>query len=252
MKEWFLYWKFRLGNSLRRWLAGLGLRGECVWPGAPTDLFRAHESVYAFAATLFEGGTVLDAGCGTGYGSALLAETKADAVLGVDVDPRSIAYARRHYERSNLRFAVADCQELTLDDDSLDFVVSSNVLEHLHDPGSFLRSMAAALRDGAKMLLVMPPIIDESSLRANEEIPYHVSNLYVEDWVRLFCGAGFDVRVFRHLYGPGVERLDFASPLPSAARPEDFRFVEGTARDLYERPSLGGVYLLSRREEDRP
>jgi SAM-dependent methyltransferase len=245
------FWRFRLSNSLRRLRAGLGLRGECVWPGAPTDLFRAHESVYAFAATWCAGGAVLDAGCGTGYGSALLAQA-AGSVLGVDVDPRSIAYARRNYRGPRLRFAVADLQELAPEPDSLDLVVSSNVLEHLRDPGRFLANVTPALRERARMLLVTPPIIDEGSFAANEAIRYHVSNLYVEDWVGLFSGAGFDVRVFRHLHGPGIERLDFTSPLPSAARPEDFRFVEGTARDLYERPSLGGVYLLSRREEDRP
>lgn len=240
------YWRHRLGNSLRRCLSGLGFRGECVWPGAKTDLFVAHLSIYEFAASRIDGGAVLDAGCGTGYGSARLAAVTGARVLGVDVDPRSIRYARAHFSGPGVRFAVQDLQELDMEPETLDFVVSSNVPEHLEDPERFLRALRSVLKPDGRILLVMPAITDEHSLAENEKIPYHVSNLTVREWVALFESLDFGVRVFRHVYPPGLEKLDFASPLPSTKSPGDFEFVEAEVDDLYGQPTLGGVYLLSK------
>jgi protein-L-isoaspartate O-methyltransferase len=48
--------------------------GERVIPGeVDIDLLNEHMARYTFAARLARGKRVLDAGCGTGYGSAELA-----------------------------------------------------------------------------------------------------------------------------------------------------------------------------------
>ena len=59
----------------------------------------AHVSRYEFARALIRpGDRVLDASCGLGYGSALLAGgTLAEFVLGVDVDESAMHYATEHY-----------------------------------------------------------------------------------------------------------------------------------------------------------
>ena len=56
--------------------------GERVVPGqVDADLWNEHLARYAFAAPLAPGKRVLDAGCGSGYGSAELART-ARTVVG--------------------------------------------------------------------------------------------------------------------------------------------------------------------------
>jgi methylase of polypeptide subunit release factors len=54
--------------------------------------------------------TVLDLGCGTGF-LALIASRFADRVIGVDIDPRAVACARRNAAMNgvaNVRFVVGD------------------------------------------------------------------------------------------------------------------------------------------------
>src|SRR3954468_24242667 len=83
--------------------------GERVIPGeVDADLLNEHMARYAFAARLSRRKQVLDAGCGAGYGSAELARAASD-VLGVDVSPDAVAFARERYQAPNLKFEVADC-----------------------------------------------------------------------------------------------------------------------------------------------
>ncbi len=104
----------RLLNGLRKVAAGLRPFNESVWPGVENDLLVAHRSIYRFFAGFVAGRDVLDAGCGTGYGSAVLADAGARSVLGVDVDRLSVAYAQRRFRRANLTFRRADCEQLEL------------------------------------------------------------------------------------------------------------------------------------------
>ena len=90
----------------------LAFTGERVVPAqTPPFLVLEHLVRYRFAARSAAGCTVLDVGCGTGYGASLLA-AKARLVVGVDNAPEAIQYAQANYPDGNLRFAVADCRNL--------------------------------------------------------------------------------------------------------------------------------------------
>src|SRR5688572_26991292 len=60
--------------------------------GEMTD--AEHLARYAWAAQLTKGRRVLDAGCGLGYGSALLAGAGAGSVTGMDIAPAVVEVAR--------------------------------------------------------------------------------------------------------------------------------------------------------------
>ena len=67
-----------------------------------------------FAREFAAGKRVLDAACGEGYGSALLA-AQARSVLGVDIADAAVAHARQRYAGlANLRFEQGDCTALAL------------------------------------------------------------------------------------------------------------------------------------------
>jgi 2-polyprenyl-3-methyl-5-hydroxy-6-metoxy-1,4-benzoquinol methylase len=101
----------RIVNGIRKAAAGLRPFNESVWPGVRNDLFVAHESIYHFAASFARGKRVLDAGCGTGYGSSVLGDV-AVSVIGVDIDARSVGYARRHFKRPGVSFEVMDLENI--------------------------------------------------------------------------------------------------------------------------------------------
>jgi 2-polyprenyl-3-methyl-5-hydroxy-6-metoxy-1,4-benzoquinol methylase len=69
----------------------LAFTGERVVPGkTPPFLVLEHLVRYRFAAPFSDGLRVLDVGCGTGYGTDMLAST-ASLTIGVDSDPEAIS-----------------------------------------------------------------------------------------------------------------------------------------------------------------
>jgi SAM-dependent methyltransferase len=114
-----------------------------------------HLARYRWAGALVEGKRVLDAGCGTGYGSELLAREGAGEVVGVDVDADVIDAASRS-DSHDATFAVADLRELPADLGEFDVVVCFEVLEHIGEPEVALDSLASVLRPGGLLVVSSP------------------------------------------------------------------------------------------------
>ncbi len=90
----------------------LAFTGERFTPECVREIWYEHMHRYAYAAPFARGKRVLDAGCGEGYGSALLAQAGAE-VLGIDIDAASVAHARSRYTGvAQLRFQQADVTAL--------------------------------------------------------------------------------------------------------------------------------------------
>ena len=123
----------------------LEFTGERFTPECVREIAYEHWHRYAWASRLVTGMQVLDAACGEGYGTRLLART-AGSVVGVDIDPGAIEHARRRYAGPATRFECADCTRLPLDDDSVDAVVSFETLEHLEAQDRLLAEFRRVLR----------------------------------------------------------------------------------------------------------
>src|SRR5229473_2363704 len=88
--------------------------------------FSRHLVAYRFAQERVRGKRVLDAGCGDGYGTELLAQSAARAV-GVDRNAETIAIASRRYQRANLLYRVCDLPGLSALGERFDVVCSFQV-----------------------------------------------------------------------------------------------------------------------------
>src|SRR4051794_39585785 len=95
-------------------------------------LAAEHLARYTWAGALADGKRVLDAGCGTGYGSELLARAGAAEVIGVDLDADTVTAAEQAVPAAT--FATADIRELPAELGDFDLIVCFEVLEHLDDP----------------------------------------------------------------------------------------------------------------------
>lgn len=140
-------------------------------PGGGDPLFAVdmarHLAAYRYAAGLAGGRTVLDAGCGEGYGARLLADVAA-SVLGIDrAEP--IAAARARHRRENLAYEVADLAALETLGRRFDLVVSFQVIEHVEDPLGYLRALAAATAPGGTLVVTTP-----NRPMSVGENPYHL------------------------------------------------------------------------------
>ncbi len=122
-------------------------------------IYLMHVATYRFAEPYLAGAKVLDLGCGTGYGTAMLAG-KCEAICGVDISDEAIAYARSRYNKPGLDYATIDKIErgsrLRFDDASFDAVISFQVIEHVADVPSYLAEIARLLKPGGVFICATP------------------------------------------------------------------------------------------------
>ncbi len=99
--------------------------------------------------------TIVDVGCSTGYLLEDLAQGYPTATLfGLDLVESGLVKAHRAVPSA--RLVRADACELPFADQSVEAIVSANLLEHVPDDEQALREMARILRPGARALIVVP------------------------------------------------------------------------------------------------
>ncbi len=106
----------------------------------------------------FPGSRVLEAGCGTGAQTVILAghSPQADFTC-IDVSRRSLAVAARQVRRSgcaNVTFRHADIFSLPFQPSSFDHVFVCFVLEHVSDPAGALAALRTVLRPGGSITVI--------------------------------------------------------------------------------------------------
>lgn len=167
----------------------LEFTGERFTPECVREIWYEHWHRYAFALPLVRGKRVLDAACGEGYGSNLLASAAAQ-VIGVDISPEAVTHARvRYSDKSNLSFCVGDAAALDFPDRSFDVVVSFETLEHLAAQQELIAGFARVLTDDGVLLISSPDKANYSDV-AGFRNEFHVRELYREELLELL-GAQF-------------------------------------------------------------
>jgi SAM-dependent methyltransferase len=184
----------------------LEFTGERFTPECVREIWYEHWHRYAFARALARGRRVLDAACGEGFGSALLAAT-ATSVCGVDIAPAAVAHARARYGGlKGLAFREGDCTRLDdLPDASFDLIVSFETLEHVQEQERMLDGFARLLAPDGVLLISTPDkhLYTDVTGVSNE---YHVRELYRPEFEALI-DARFPQR---RLFG---QKLMFASAI---------------------------------------
>ena len=144
-----------------------------------------HVSRYVLAASKIRpGDTVLDAACGLGYGTAVLASCSPGArFIGVDLDESCIDYAKSNFAvlDPTISYQACDVTKLSfLADNSIDVVVSFETIEHLPDYDAFLAEVKRVLKPDGRLIGSVPNLwCDETGKDPN---PHH---FHVFDWNKL-------------------------------------------------------------------
>lgn len=115
-----------------------------------------HTATYHFAERFTADRRVLDYGCGSGYGSAMIAE-RARSVMGVDVSDEAVEYARVRHTKPNLDYrTISPGEALPFEAGSFDTVLSFQVIEHVSDPDAYLREVVRVLEPGGTLVMATP------------------------------------------------------------------------------------------------
>ncbi len=159
-------------------------------------LLIQHRQRYQFALRyLRESDVAIDCACGSGYGAFLLAG-KARRVVGVDISPLAIEYARARYSKPNLEFLVGRGEALPLPPGSAEIFCSFETLEHLERVEDFLAEAARTLKPGGRFLFSTPNRVAfgiESG--AKPDNPHHRSEWSLLELDRILQ-AGFPRREY--------------------------------------------------------
>jgi SAM-dependent methyltransferase len=114
-----------------------------------------HLARYWWAARLVSAKRVLDAGCGTGYGSNILAEAGAAEVVGLDIDS-AVLEAARESAHQPVSLEVGDVRKLPFPDASFDMAVCFEVIEHVDEPETVLDELRRVLRADGILAISSP------------------------------------------------------------------------------------------------
>lgn len=109
--------------------------------------------------TLFGSGSlVLEAGCGVGAQTRIIASKNPDASFtSIDVSQDSLTQAQKLIESldiSNVTFQQADIYRLSFQDGTFDSIIVCFVLEHLHNPTEALSELKRGLKKGGTLVVI--------------------------------------------------------------------------------------------------
>jgi len=181
-----------------------------------------HRGRYLWASQLVSGATVLDAGCGTGYGTQTLAMSGARRVVGVDISEEAIAYSRREFSDEDCEFVLGDLEQLPFEEDSFDVVVCFEVIEHVEHRSAVIAELRRVLRPSGILVLSSPNrgVYPEGN-------PYHIHEYTPEELLAALKGHFGNVRLHRQSSWLASAVLEDSE---SAARGADARFPISTVK----------------------
>lgn len=150
----------------------------------PSDNFVFQRSLlaYHYAAQLIDGGDVLEIGTGAGYGVDIIAP-RADRFVTMDKQPPTIDSMP-----ANCEVIRAVAPRLPFDDNSFDWVVTFQVVEHIKKDSEFIAEIARVLRPTGSLIISTPNA--PMSLTRN---PWHVREYTPEQFATLLSREFADV-----------------------------------------------------------
>ena len=101
---------------------------------------------------------VLDIGCSIGI-IAYRVSDKAQKVVGIDISKQFIQIARENHNKENITYIVGDATKFEFEE-IFDYVILSNVLEHIKNRINFLNQM----KKFGNIFLIRVPLINRSWL----------------------------------------------------------------------------------------
>jgi len=158
-----------------------------------------HVARYRWACQWAPGAVVLDAACGSLYGSRLLQQAGARRVVALDRSPDAFEEGERAGNLSGLSAALADVAQLPLPSSTIDLYLSFETIEHVRPDAEVLGEAWRVLKPGGRFVCSTPNRdllspgnrLDDTPLN-----PYHVREYSIGEFVELMSGEFEQIELF--------------------------------------------------------
>ena len=126
---------------------------------------------------------ILDIACGTGYGTAILAE-KCNEIIGGDIEMKTIEFNQHHYHKPNLKFQQMDGTSLPYEDNYFDVLVSFETIEHTTKYLEMLSEFKRVVKPGGKLYISTPNslVTSPNGIIPN---PFHTQEFSLQEFQKI-------------------------------------------------------------------
>lgn len=177
--------------------------------GAGHSETRVHE--YILSELPKTEGSILDVGCGKAWVAELCCP-KNYKVVSMDISLTNVAKALTKYPFANHSAVVADVFNLPFKENSFDYIIASEIIEHVVDPAKFVENLMKVLKPGGLLLITTPykeKLEHSLCVHCNNLTPRHahihsfdekrLENLYKGSGLKSFEYNTFGNKVLIHL-----------------------------------------------------
>jgi ubiquinone/menaquinone biosynthesis C-methylase UbiE len=130
---------------------------------------------------------ILDIACGTGFGTAILADNSKGLVVGGDIAAEAIEECKSYWNKPNLEFRVLDGTKLDYPDHFFDRIISFETIEHTTEYRKMVAEFARVLKPGGQLILSTPnrPVLSPDGIKN----PFHTQEFTYDELNEILSGS---------------------------------------------------------------
>ncbi|MGD9396768.1 MAG: arsenite methyltransferase [Candidatus Thorarchaeota archaeon] len=175
-------------------------------------------------ASLKEGEVVLDLGSGAGLDMFVASRKVGETgkVIGVDMTPAMVEKAKKNAEElgiTNVEFRFGDIEDMPVEDDSVDVVISNCVINLAPDKGKVFREAFRVLKPGGRVVV--------SDIVLSKPLPKEVSDQVVT-YTGCIGGAILDEEYLQHMRDAGFKDARITSKAGESIYGAYSAYIAGT------------------------
>jgi ubiquinone/menaquinone biosynthesis C-methylase UbiE len=142
-----------------------------------SNVLEEHLQRYILACEYVKDKKVLDAACGSGYGTKMLKDAGAASCYGLDISEESVKNAQKIYGAENIGYFTGDVNALPYENATFDIVVSFETIEHILDGKKWIKESSRILKEDGIFIVSTPNRImmnPGAYFHEKPKNPYHI------------------------------------------------------------------------------
>ena len=158
--------------------------------------YLRHFFAYNVVRTLLsEQSSVLEIGCGDGYGASYLSQY-VQHITGLDIYENVIHHASQKYQSERCAFQVYDGLHIPYQSQMYDAAIAFQVIEHIRDDRYFLTELQRVIKPDGMCILTTPNGMYRIKQGAKPWNRFHVREYYPNELERILKTLFADVRIW--------------------------------------------------------